>query len=208
MLEHNPVDFLKKEGVTKAQLSAIAKRSFTVYEKMKANHEKFPDSEEIEKNTNKSGANLMAILEKEVAQIKGTTNARSEEAARKKETRSKSMTVVKKTKAVIVDLKACKKMIKDERKRKMDAGEITPPVKKSRVVKVQEAAARILKLMPSKDADVIKASETAIRECCQALFKLNGLTQIVPLKKKLKEESAKMVKDAAKAAKTTQKKAA
>jgi hypothetical protein len=183
--------YLENEGVTPAQLSEKAKKAIDIFYKMKQISDRHPDNKDMISNANKTRDAAMKILEGEVKKINTTTKARKSEATEKSAQRSKSLRIVEVTSEVKSNLDECRKVIREDRKKKMESGEIKAPKKKMRTTKMMELFDRVLKLCPSEDAKVIAEAEEELKSVAKKMFKLYGFNRIESVVKTLEETSKK-----------------
>ena len=200
--------YLKKEGVKKEQLNEQAIRAITAYEGIKKLQEKHPKDEDFKKKVEVAQSKAKEWVDKSLKEVKSTTEERKTKAQSKRAKRSESMKVVSKTKDVKLNLEECRAAIREERKRKVESGEIKPPKKKTRTTLIQELCVRLLKLCPSDDPKDVEAAEKEIMAFARKLMKLYGLTKIQPIEKKVAEAAEKLKKTEEKEEKKSAKAAA
>ena len=191
MEKHDVEAYLKGKGIEAADLTGKAKEAFEVYQTSKELYEEDTSDNGIKIQFQQTALTAIVVIEEMLKDKTKATTARKKVAQKKVTQRSKSIAVVKEAKEKVADLEFCKQQIRDERKRKLESGEIKPPKKKTRVTKVKESFARILKLMPSEEPKDIEASEDALRECARKLFKINGMNQLEFVEKELEEVKEK-----------------
>lgn len=187
MEKHDVEAYLKGKGIEAADLTGKAKEAFELYQASKELYEEDTSDNSIKVQFLQTAKTAIVVIEEMLKDKTKASTVRKKVAEKKVNQRSKSMVVVEEAKEKVVDLEFCKQQIRDEKKRKLESGEIKPPKKKTRVTKVKESFARILKLMPSEEPKDIEASEEALRECARKLFKINGMNQLEFVEKELEE---------------------
>jgi len=191
MIENDVEKYLKKHGIKEKDLNEVAKKALQVYQKIKAIYERNPDNPIMKENTERNGKEVIALITEELKDKTKSPALRKKAATAFSKMRSKSLKQVKKSEKAMDELELCRVKLKEDRKRKVESGEIKAPKKKSRVTKVKESFTRILKLMPSTDEKVIEKSEQLLRKCATELFKINGLNRVQVVTKELEEISDK-----------------
>ncbi len=186
MLKNDVEKYLKKHGIEEKDLNEVATKALEVYRKVRAIYDRNPDNPIMKENVEQSGKDAIKVIEMELKE-KGVPQARKKRANTLISKRKKSLKQVKKSEKALDELELCRIKLKEDRKKKLESGEIKPPKKKSRVTKVKESFTRILKLMPSEDEKIIEKSEQLLRKCAIELFKLNGLNRIESVVKELEE---------------------
>lgn len=185
MLKNDVEAYLKKHGIKEGDLNELAQKAITVFKKVKALYEKHPENEMMQKSAEQNGRDAIDLVTKELKDKTNSPKIRKQAAKAFTEIRKKSLKQVKKVDKAIDELEQCRLKLKEDRKKKVESGEIKPPKKKSRVTKVKESFTRILKLMPSEDGKVIEKSEQLLRKCATELFEINGLNKVQVVVKEL-----------------------
>lgn len=185
MEKHDVEAYLKGKGIEAADLTGKAREAFEVYRASKELYEEDTTDNSIKIQFLQTAKVAIVVIEEMLKDKSKATTARKKVAQKKVTQRTKSMAVVEEAKGKAVDLEFCKQQIRAEKKRKLECGEIKAPKKKTRVTKVKESFARILKLMPSEEPKDIEASEEALRACARKLFKINGMNQLEFVEKEL-----------------------
>lgn len=193
MLKNDVEKYLKKHGIKEKDLNEMARKALMVYQKIKAIAERNPDNEVMKDNAERNGKDVIALITKELGDKSNAPDLRKKVAKAFTQKRKKSLKQVKKSEKALDELEQCRIKLREDRKKKVESGEIKPPKKKSRVTKVKESFTRILKLMPRKDDKVIHQSEQLLRKCATELFKINGLNKVQLIVKELEELSDKKI---------------
>jgi hypothetical protein len=183
--------YLEGESVTSSQLSEKAKKAIDIFYKMKTISDRHPDNKDMISNANKARDAATKILEAEVKKIKSITTERKSKATEKRTQRSESLKVVKETSEIKSSLDECRKVIREDRKKRVQSGEIKPPKKKTRTTKMMELFDKVLKLCPSDDPKIIAKAEKELTSLAQSMFKLYGLNRIESVVSALEETSKK-----------------
>lgn len=100
--------------------------------------------------------------------------------------------IVERSEQTLDDLALCRQKLKEDRKRKMESGEIVKPKKKPLTVKLRHELGKIVSLIPGKlkeDTNVITRTEKAVLKFLNELKSIWGMDKI----KAIEDEIAKKV---------------
>ena len=106
-----------------------------------------------------------------------------------------SREILEKSTKAIDYLSECRLRLKEERRRKIERGEIKPPVKKQLTTKLKEFFQKIPALMPIKvkeDKEKIEQTEKAVKKFLSELKKIWGLNKIQQLQQEIEEKFEKL----------------
>jgi hypothetical protein len=200
MIKNNPYELLEKEGIAKNLLSETGLKSLQLFDKAKKILEEFPKSKEVASQTEKMGELSIDRIKKEIEIIKASMIDEKEEAAKKDLKKSQSKKMIEKAEKVLDDLQLCRKRLREDRKRKIESGEIKAPKKKTLVAKLRQELIKTATLIPEKlkdDSDVIQRTQKAVLNFLNELKSIWGLNKIKPIQDELKEKFKKLEQEAA-----------
>lgn len=199
-VKNNPYELLDKEDISKKMLSEKALVSLSLFDKANMLYEKRPTSKEFQESAEKAGKITSDVIAKEIIRIKGELKNEIEETEKKEIKKSQSKKIIEKSEKVLDDLAACRQKLKDDRKRKIESGEIQPPKKKTLVTKLRQELVRTATLIPKNlkdDSSVIQRTQKAVLNFLNELKGIWGLNKIKPIQDEIKEKFKKMEQDAA-----------
>lgn len=200
MIKNNPYELLEKEGIAKNLLSETGLKSLQLFDKAKKIHEEFPKSKEVASQAEKMGELSIDRLKKEFEIIKASMIDEKEEAVKKEMKKSQSKKMIEKAEKVLDDLQLCRQRLREDRKRKIESGEIKPPKKKTLVAKLRQELVKTATLIPQKlkdDSDVIQRTQKAVLNFLNELKSIWGLNRIKPIQDEIKEKFKKLEQEAA-----------
>lgn len=200
MIKNNPYELLEKEGISKNLLSETGLKSLQLFDKAKKIYEEFPKSKEVASQTEKMGELSIDRLKKEIEIIKASMIDEKEEATKKDLKKSQSKKMIEKAEKVLDDLQLCRQRLREDRKRKIESGEIKPPKKKTLVAKLRQELIKTATLIPQKlkdDSDVIQRTQKAVLNFLNELKSIWGLNKIKPIQDEIKEKFKKLEQEAA-----------
>ena len=119
---------------------------------------------------------------------------KEEKQKKKSNLKSKEEKVVAKTEKVIDNLTNCRRLIREERKRKIEKGEIKAPVKQTPYTKIKGGFIRILKAIPAESVETIKETKKALTESLKKIFAANGWKRWKVIDEMLQEIADKQIK--------------
>lgn len=199
-VKNNPYELLDKEDISKKLLSEKALVSLSLFDKANMLFEKRPTSKEFQESAEKAGQITSEVIKKEIVRIKGELKNEIEETEKKEIKKSQSKKIVEKSEKVLDDLAVCRQKLKDDRKRKIETGEIQPPKKKKLTTKLRQDLIHTITLIPKnlkEDKNVIQRTQKAILNFLNELKGIWGLDKIKPIQDEIKEKFKKLEQDAA-----------
>lgn len=194
-IKDNPNELLDKEGISKSMLGEKALKSLSLFDKANMLYEKRPTSKEFQEQAEKAGKITVDVIKKEIARIKSEVKNESEEKEKKEVKKAQSKKIVEKSEKVLDDLAFCRQKLKEDRKRKIESGEIQPPKKKTLVTKLRQELVRTVTLIPKnlkEDTDVIQRTQKAVLNFLNDLKGIWGLNKIKPIQDEIKEKFKKL----------------
>lgn len=199
-LKNNPYALLDKEDISKKMLSEKALASLDLFDRANTLYDKRPTSKDMQQNAERAGEITSEVIKKEIARIKSELKNEIEETEKKEIKKSQSKKIVEKSEKVLDDLAMCRQKLKDDRKRKIENGEIQPPKKKTLVTKLRQELVRTATLIPKnlkEDTNVIQRTQKAVLNFLNELKGIWGLNKIKGIQDEIKEKFKKLEQDAA-----------
>lgn len=200
MIKNNPYELLEKEGIAKKLLREAGQRSLQLFDKAQKIHEEFPGNKEIASQAEKMGELALDRVKKEIELIKAGLKEEKEESSKKELKKAQSKKIIEKAEKVMDDLQLCRQRLREDRKKKIESGEIKPPKKKTLVTKLRQELLKTATLIPEKlkdDSDVIERTRKAVLTFLTELKSIWGLNRIKPLQDEIKEKFKKLEEQAA-----------
>lgn len=194
-IKHNPYDLLEKEHISKSMLSEKAVLSLGYFDKAKALFEKRPASKEFQQSAEKAGEITSELMRKDIARIQKETTDEIQDDEKKETRRVHSKKIMEKSEKVFDDLEACRTKLKEDRRRKLESGEIQAPKKKTLVTKLRNELIKTVSLIPKNlkdDASVIERTHKAILTFLTELKSIWGLNKIKPIEDEIKQKFKKL----------------
>lgn len=180
-IKNDPYALLKKEGVAKNLLSDIAKDALVEYDGLIEELKDFPTDKNLLDTAEKIGKVTIEVLQEEIEGMRLQQEQKEEDTNKKKQRELQSKAILEKSEKSIDYLSECKAKLREERKHKLETGEIKTPVKKKLTTKLKEILQRIPGLMPpglKSDKQKIEATEKALRKFLFELKKIWGMNKI------------------------------
>ena len=199
-IKSNPNDLLEKEEISKSMLSGKAIKSLELFNRANALYEKRPTLKEAQEQAEKAGKIASEVIKKEIERIKSEVKNESEEKEKKEVKKVQSKKIVEKSEKILDDLTLCRQKLKEERKRKIENGEIQPPKKKTLVTKLRQELVRTATLIPKnlkEDASVIKRTQKAVLNFLNELKGIWGLNKIKAIQDEINDKFKKLEEKAA-----------
>jgi hypothetical protein len=196
----DPRAILKSENISEKLLSADALKSLALYDRALTFSKKNPTSEDMRKNAERAGELAIQVIQKEIAVIQSDLKKEAETEEKKIQRKAQSKKIKEKSDVVLDDLALCREKLKEDRKRKMDSGEIKPRAKKTLVTRLRIELLKTATLIPKNlkdNADVIAKTQKALLSFLNELKSIWGLNKIKSIQDELKEKFKKLEKDAA-----------
>lgn len=195
MIKNNPYDLLEKESISKKLLSDTGQKSLQLFDKANKIHEEFPADSNIAAQAEKMGELAIQQIKKEMERLKSEMRDEKEEADKKQFRKAQSKKIVEKAEKVLDDLQLCRQRLREDRKQKIESGEIKPPKKKTLVTKLRQELVKTATLIPKKlkdDSDVIQRTQKAVLNFLSELKSIWGLNKIKPIQDEIKEKFKKL----------------
>lgn len=194
-IKNDPYAFLETEGVAKSLLSDASKEALQIYDESLEGLKDYPKDKGLRNMAEQIGKAALDVLQQDIAQLQKTQikKAEDKETTQKKELQSRE--ILEKSVKAIDYLSECRLKLKEERKRKVESGEIKPPVKKQLTTKLKELFQKIPGLMPTKvrdDKEKIDQTEKALKKFMSELKKIWGLNKIQQMQQEIEEKFEKL----------------
>ena len=199
-IKNNPNDLLEKEEISKSMLSEKAIKSLELFNRANALYEKRPALKEAQEQAEKAGKIASEVIKKEIERIKSEVKNESEEKEKKEIKKVQSKKIVEKSEKILDDLTLCRQKLKEDRKRKIESGEIQPPKKKTLVTKLRQELVRTATLIPKnlkEDASVIQRTQKAVLNFLNELKGIWGLNKIKAIQDEINDKFKKLEEKAA-----------
>jgi hypothetical protein len=195
----NPDELLEKEGISKSLLSERGKKALQVFEQTRELAKKHPNSTEMQSQLEKMRGMANKEISTEIERIKKETVNEQEQAHQHEIKKAHSKKVREHSEKVIDDLSICRERLREDRRKKIESGEITPPKKKTLTTKLKDDMSKIAALIPEKlkdNPDVIKRTEKAVMNFLNELKKIWGLNKIKAIETEIKVKFNKLLHEA------------
>ncbi len=199
MIKNNPYEFLKKSGIDEKLLGAESKEGLTLFRETMTDFEAYPDNQELKGQVEMIGKSVIELLEKDIKRIKSQAVESEEETETRKVKKHQSRKTIEKTNRTFDDLELCRQRLRDDRRRKVESGEIQKPKKKTLTTKLRLDLVKIVTLIPMKlkeDVDVLTKTRKAILKFLNELKAIWGLDRIKPIEDDLIKRFAKLETEA------------
>ncbi len=199
MIKNNPYDLLKKAGIKPDLMDQAGKRALQAFDDTVKDIEADPDATELKSAAEQLGAEVCSIIEENIQRINGEaelTEAHSETQKVKKHQSNKS---IEKANRTLNDLELCRQRLRDDRRKKIESGEIQKPRKKTLTTKLRLELLKMTNLIPKKlkeDTDVLNKTRKAIMKFLNELKAIWGLDRIKPIEDDLIKRFAKLESEA------------
>lgn len=191
MIKNDPYEVLKEAGIAKSALSERGKKALVIFDKSKKLHEQFPKEQNIHQQAELLGEKAVAEIKKEIDRINSQVKKEEEDQEKKKVKKKQSKELVEKSQKIVTDLDECREKLKEERKRRKEAGEIKPPRKKTVTTRIREELLRIPNMIPKAlegKPDVLEKTQRAILKFLNELKEIWGLNKIKSIQEDIKEK--------------------
>jgi hypothetical protein len=194
-IKNDPYAFLEREGVAKSLLSDASKEALQIYDESLEGLNEYPKDKGLRNMAEQIGKAALDVLEQDITQLQKTQikKAEDKETTKKKELQSRE--ILEKSVKAIDYLSECRLKLRQERQRKIESGEIKPPVKKQLTTKLKELFQKIPGLMPTKvkeDKDKIEQTEKAVKKFLCELKKIWGLNRIQQMQQEIEDKFEKL----------------
>jgi len=198
-VKNNPYGLLQKEGISQKLLGEKSVRTLEVYDKAFALLNKHANSKEMRESVEKAGKITIGVLNEDIQRIRQESKNEIEEAEKKQIKKIQSKKIIEKSDVVFDDLLECRKRLKEDRKNKIDSGEIKPRTKKTLVMKLRQELVKTATLIPKnlkEDLSVIQRTQKAVLKFLNELKSIWGMNKVKPIQDELKEKFKKLEDDA------------
>jgi hypothetical protein len=198
-VKNNPYELLQKEGISNRLLCEKSVRTLEIYDKAFALLNKHANSKEIKESVEKAGKITIDVLKADIQRIRQESKNETEEAETKQIKKVQSKKIIEKSVVVLDDLSECRKRLREDRKNKIDSGEIKPRTKKTLVMKLRQELIKTATLIPKnlkEDLSVIQRTQKAVLKFLNELKSIWGMNKIKPIQDELKEKFKKLEDDA------------
>lgn len=199
MIKNNPYDLLKKAGIKPDLLDAQGKRALEAFDDTLKDIEADPDSKEIKDAAETLGIEVCAIIEENIQRIKGDVELAEVNTENHKVKKHQSKKIIEKAERTFDDLELCRQRLRDDRRKKVESGEIAKPKKKTLATKLRLDLVKIVMLIPKNlkdDADVLTKTRKAIMKFLNELKGIWGLDRIKPIEDDLNKRFEKLEDEA------------
>ena len=191
MIKNDPYALLKESGVAKNLLSDKAKEALSIYDETLQGLKEFPNDKSLKEMAEQIGKAALEVLEDDVAKINAELKDEVKETEKKRVQKAQSKKIVEKADKTMDYLAECRIKLREERKRKVAAGEIKAPVKRKLTTKLKETMKKLIGMMPKtvqKDEQKIVRTEYAVQIFLSELKCIWGMNKIKPIEDELKEK--------------------
>ncbi len=198
-LKNNPYDLLEKEKISKKLLSDRVLKGLSIFDETLADMEQFPTDKKLKKEAEEIGKETIELVKEDIERIKEETHDEVEENSKKETRKVQSKKVVEKAEKVLDDLAMCRLKLKEDRKKKIESGEIKPPKKKTLVTKLRQELVKTATLIPKnlkEDSTVIQRTQKAVLNFLNELKSIWGLNKIKAIQDEIKEKFKKLEQEA------------
>lgn len=199
MIKNNPYDFLARAGVDQKMLGAEAKEALQLFKETMTDFEAYPDNEDLKKQVESVGKSVIELIEKDVQRIAGEAEQTEVQSEKHKVKKHQSKKTIEKTERTFDDLDLCRERLRDDRRKKVESGEIAKPKKKTLTTKLRLDLVKIVMLIPKNlkdDADVLTKTRRAILKFLTELKGIWGLDRIKPIEDDLNKRFEKLEDEA------------
>jgi len=194
-LKNNPYDLLEEEHIPKNLLTEKTLNMLTVFDETFEDIKKHPENEIMRKMGEDIGQKICELVIEDIQQIKAEAKNEIEEEEKTHAKKQRSKKIKEKATVILDDLDICRQKLKEDRKRKVESGEIQPPKKKTLVTKLRLELIKTASLIPEKlkdDENVIKRTQRAVLNFLNELKSIWGLNKIKPIEDDIKEKFKKL----------------
>ncbi|MBQ21699.1 MAG: hypothetical protein CMD31_13170 [Flavobacteriales bacterium] len=191
MIKNDPYALLNESGVAKNLLSDKAKEALSIYDETLEGIKEFPEDKALKDMAKQIGKAAVELLQEDIEKIKAEINDDEKTKEKKRVQKAQSKKIVEKADKTMDYLKECRIKLREDRKRKIAAGEIKAPVKKKLTTKLKEAMKKIIGMMPKaaqQDEQKIIRTEQAMQIFLSELKCIWGMNKIKPIADELKEK--------------------
>ena len=198
-VKNNPYEMLQDERISHKLLDEKSLRTLELYDQAYALLNKHPKSKELKESVEKAGKITMDVLKEDILRIKGELKSEVEEAEKAETRKAQSKKILEKSKVVLDDLSDCREKLKEDRRNKMESGEIKPRKKKTLVSRLRQELVKTATLIPKnlkEDLSVIQRTQKAVLKFLNELKSIWGMNKIKPIQDELKEKFKKLEDDA------------
>ena len=194
-IKNDPYAFLEKEAVAKGLLSDATKEALQIYDDSIEELKLYSKDKNLRNMAEEIGQAAIDVLKQDIEEIQKTHIKKAEDIQTKQKKEMQSRDILQKSEKAIDYLSECRLRLKEERRKKIESGEIKPPVKKQLTTKLKEFFQKIPALMPIKvkeDKEKIEQTEKAVKKFLSELKKIWGLNKIQQVQQEIEEKFEKL----------------
>ena len=202
-IQKDPYVVLEKEQVAKSLLSDKIKEVLSEYDDALKDLLSLAEDKSLKSSQLKGfkdaveqmGGIAIEMIEEEFLSKREAHKRREEDAEKKQQRNIQSKEILEKSERSIDYLLECRMKLKEERKHKIESGEIKPPVKKKLTTKIRELLSRVAGMMPhplKDDSEKIEATEKAVKRFLMELKKIWGINKIKQVQEGIEEKFDKL----------------
>jgi hypothetical protein len=198
-VKNNPYEMLQNERISHKLLGEKSLRTLELYDQAYALLNKHPKSKELKESVEKAGKITMDVIKEDILRIKGELKNETEEAEKAETRKAQSKKILEKSKVVLDDLSDCREKLKEDRRNKIESGEIKPRTKKTLVNRLRQELVKTATMIPKnlkEDLSVIQRTQKAVLKFLNELKSIWGMNKIKPIQDELKDKFKKMEDDA------------
>ncbi len=130
VIKNNPFVFLDKSGIDPKLLSADSREGLELFKDTMTDFEIMPNDENLKKQVEEIGKSVIEILEKDIKRIKGEAVESEQENEKHQVKKHQSKKTIERTDRTFDDLELCRQRLRDDRRQKVESGEIAKPKKR------------------------------------------------------------------------------
>jgi hypothetical protein len=198
-VKNNPYEMLQNERISNKLLGEKSLRTLELYDQAYALLNKHPKSKELKESVDKAGKITIDVIKEDILRIKGELKNETEEAEKAETRKAQSKKILEKSKVVLDDLSDCREKLKEDRRNKIESGEIKPRTKKTLVSRLRQELVKTATMIPKnlkEDLSVIQRTQKAVLKFLNELKAIWGMNKIKPIQDELKDKFKKMEDDA------------
>ena len=202
-IQKDPYVLLEKEQVAKSLLSDKVKEVLSEYDDAVTDLLSVAEDKSLKSSQLKGfkdaveqmGEIATEMIEEELLNKREAHKKKEEDAEKKQQRALQSKEILEKSKRSIDYLLECRMKLREERKHKLETGEIKSPVKKKLTTKIKELLSRVAGMMPQPlkdDSEKIEATEKAVKRFLMELKKIWGINKIKRVQEGIEEKFDKL----------------
>lgn len=190
MIKNDPYRILKEEKIAKKLLGEHVMTALKEYDETLEELKEFSSEKSLMEIAEQIGAVAVDLVKEDIERIKKGLNDDVEKKQEQEVRKAQSKKVKQKVLKDLDYLAECRRNLREERKRKIESGEIKAPVKKRLSTKLKERLQNVVRLIPKEvleDKNKIDQIEKATLEYLSKLKQILGMNSVKPIEKALKE---------------------